>query len=263
MAYKRRFAPSQLLCPRVHRGHWVYLSPAIVRRLDDDPAAPLGLRRSWPPVQGQPEGAPAAAAASTANDAAASRGGAGAGGAGGGAGAAELATASLETVAARVAEEAESAAASLEFAEAEEGEALRPLTMQLIPPEGRQAFLLSQLTEGGQQMLRRGMRRFLRAAGPQLTRRLVLDPAWLAGLESQRKGEEADLQAFRARKAAEAAAAAATSVAHASAASTAGGSAAGSATPAAAGAAPPPSAHPGAHMETDEGEDEDDREGEG
>jgi hypothetical protein len=267
MAYKRRFAPSQLLCPRVHRGHWVDLSPAIVRRLDDDPAAPLGTHRTWPPVQGQPAGAPGYAAPTATGAGAASGGGAGVGGAGAVSGAVGSAPAPLEAVAARVAEEAESAAASLEFAEAEEAEALLPLTMQLIPPEGRQAFLHSQLTEGGQQMLQRGMRRFMRAAGPQLTRRLVLDPAWLAGLESQRKGEEADLAAFRARKAAEAAAL----TGGASTASVGDGSEVGSAAPTAAaytsavagaGTASPPSEHT-AHMETDDYDDDDDLDGEG
>jgi len=41
MNYKRQFTPSQLLCPHLMHGRWVPLTPAVLRKLDDDPGAPL------------------------------------------------------------------------------------------------------------------------------------------------------------------------------------------------------------------------------
>lgn len=181
MSYKRRFAPSQLMCPRLHRGHWCDLTREVQLALDMDLSHPLGPRRTWPTLP------PAAKAHPKLAD--------------------------VAPIAAEARAEAESLGASLDAVEEAEAEELMPATLHLLPPSQRSAALFGGLTGHAQDLLRRGMRRFMAAAGPTLCRRIVFDPSWMAALESRQRSEKAALAAFRQSRATAIAAAVASAAA--------------------------------------------------
>jgi hypothetical protein len=170
MAYKRVFAPSQLLCPAASRGAWVDLTPDVLRALDADPAQPLA-----PALAGA--GAGARALAWPAPPPAAAGG--------------------LPALCAAVRAAAEAAAADAAAHEAHDARRALPRTLVLVPPARASALLVGQLTAAGKDMLAPGLLHFAARAGPRLVARTAVDPAWLCGLHAQAAREEGMRKALR------------------------------------------------------------------